>query len=191
MRSRIHHTLASAAILAMIASLTLASVTFAAETVLTAELAGTDEGDTDGTGSAMITLDPDTGEACWELTAEGIEPVTQSHIHIGAEGETGDVVVPLDVDGFEGTSEGCVSDQDAEALQAIVDDQSGYYVNLHTEDYPAGAIRGQLVGASEPPNTAVLTTDGSGFVLGALGVMLLALATATGVHNLRAAARRG
>ncbi len=89
---------------------------------------------------------------------------------------------PLDVDGFEGTSEGCVEDQDAATLQAIIDDQSGYYVNIHTADFPAGAIRGQLVGASEPPNTALPVSDGSPALLGAI---LLALAAAIGLRTWR------
>ena len=162
---------------ATVASLALASTVLAAETELTAELAGDAETAAEGTGSAMVTLDPETGEACWELTAEGIGAVTQSHIHVGAAGESGDVVVPLDVDGFDGTSEGCVADQDAEALQAIIDDPAGYYVNLHTEEFPGGAIRGQLSAAT--PDTAMPPVDRS---LGLLGAALIALAGAMAVR---------
>ena len=184
-RSRLPLTLATA--LGLLAMLALSGPALAAETILTADLAGDAATDADGTGSAKITLDPDAGTACWELTVENIEPVTQSHIHIGAEGESGDVVVPLDVDGFEGTSEGCVEDQDAATLQAIIDDQSGYYVNIHTADFPAGAIRGQLVGASEPPNTALPVSDGSPALLGAI---LLALAAAIGLRTWRPSVTR-
>ena len=184
-RSRLPLTLATA--LGLLALLALSGPALAAETILTADLAGDAATDADGTGSAKITLDPDAGTACWELTVENIEPVTQSHIHIGAAGESGDVVVPLDVDGFQGTSEGCVEDQDAATLQAIIDDQSGYYVNIHTVDFPAGAIRGQLVGASEPPNTALPVSDGSPALLGAI---LLAMAAAIGLRTWRPLATR-
>lgn len=187
MRTRSRTPLVMAATLGLLAMLALAGPALAAETILTADLAGDSETDEDGTGAAMITLDPDAGTACWELTVENIEPATQSHIHVGAEGESGDVVVPLDVDGFEGSSEGCVEDQDAATLQAIVDDQSGYYVNVHTADFPAGAIRGQLVGASEPPNTAMPVRDGSS---GLLGAALLALAAAIGLRAWRPALTR-
>ncbi len=177
----------TALVLGLTATLALASVVQAAETTLTADLAGDAETAADGTGSATITLDPETGEACWELSAEDIGAVVQSHIHVGAEGESGDVVVPLDVDGFDGTSEGCVSDQDGDALQSIIDDPAGYYVNIHTEEFPGGAIRGQLAGGSEQPDTALPVTDGSTSLLGAL---LLALAAAIGLRAWRPLATR-
>ena len=143
----------------------LSGVTFAAETVLEADLAGDEEvppGDTDGSGTATITVDPQAGTLCWDITVENIEPATASHIHIGGPGVAGDVVVPLDVDGFEGSSEGCIEPmEDAQVLQDIVDDPAGYYVNVHTDDFPGGAVRGQLAAAaaaptaSAAPNTAV------------------------------------
>ena len=179
-RSRLPRTLATA--LGLLAMLALSGPALAAETILTADLAGSAETDADGTGSAKITLDPDAGTACWEMTAENIDPVTVSHIHAGAEGEDGPVVVDLDLDGFDGTSDGCTEGVDAATLQEIIDDQSSYYVNLHNEAFPGGAIRGQLVGASEPPNTALPVTDGSTAVLGAI---LLALAAAIGLRTWR------
>lgn len=174
MRTRIRTSLAPATALGIVASLALAGVALAAETTLTADLAGDAETAEEGSGSATITLDPATGELCWDLTAEGIEPVLQSHIHVGAAGESGDVAVALDVDGFEGSSEGCNEPmEDAQILQDIVDGPAGYYVNLHTEAFPGGAIRGQL--AAAPPNTALPTPDRSTNVLGAV---LLGLAAA-------------
>ena len=190
MRSRFGASLVLAAVLSLLGSLALAGVTLAAETRLSATLAGVMEGenpgDPEGSGSAVITLDPETGEACWELSAEGIEPVTQSHIHVGGEGESGDVVVPLDVEGFEGTSEGCTSDQEADLLQTIIDDPAGYYVNLHTEEFPAGAIRGQLAAAT--PNTAMTASSPA---LGAfVGAVLLGIALAAGLRAWRPIATR-
>lgn len=187
MRTRSGTPLVMAATLGLLAMLALAGPALAAETILTADLAGDAETDEDGTGAAMITLDPDAGTACWEMTAENIDPVTVSHIHSGAEGEDGPVVVDLDLDGFEGSSEGCTEGVDAATLQAIVDDQSSYYVNLHNEAFPGGAIRGQLVGASEPPNTAMPMRDGSSALLGAI---LLALAATIGLRAWRPALTR-
>ena len=192
MRNRPRVSLPLAVILGLVASLTLAGVVQAAETTLTADLAGVTEGDNpgnpDGSGSATVVLDPETGEACWELMADGIGAVLQSHIHVGAEGVSGDVVVPLDVDGFDGTSEGCTSDVDADVLQAVIDDPAGHYVNLHTEDFPAGAIRGQLAAASAP-NTALPVSDGSSLPV-LLGVVMVSIAAAVGLRAWRPLATR-
>jgi hypothetical protein len=137
MRTRPRVSLLLALTLGLVASLALAGVVLAAETTLTATLAGVTEGDNpgdeDGSGSATIVLDPAEGTACWTLEVADIEPVTQSHIHVGAEGESGDIVVNLDVDGFEGSSEGCGEPmEDAAILQEIVDNPAGFYVNVHT-----------------------------------------------------------
>jgi len=185
MRTRTRTTLALAMALGLIATFSLAGIVLAAETTLTATLAGDAETDEDGTGTATVVLDPDAGTACWEMTAEGIDPVTISHIHVGAAGASGDVVVDLDLDGFEGSSEGCNDAADADALQAIIDDPAGYYVNLHNEAFPGGAIRGQL--AATPPNTALPTTDRSAVVLGAV---LMGLAAAIVLRAWRPLAAR-
>lgn len=179
MRTPPRGTLALAITLGMVASLALASVATAAETTLTAQLAGSAETDEDGTGTATLVLDPDAGTACWEMTAEGIDPVTISHIHEGAEGVDGGVVVDLDLDGFEGTSEGCNEAAEAEVLQAIIDDPASYYVNLHNEAFPGGVIRGQL--AASTPNTALPSTDRS---VELVGLMLVALAGVLGARRL-------
>lgn len=178
MRTPPRGTLALAMALGMVASLALAGVVTAAETTLTAQLAGSAETDEDGTGTATLVLDPDAGTACWEMTAENIDPVTISHIHEGAEGVEGGVVVDLDLDGFEGTSEGCNEAAEAETLQAIIDDPAGYYVNLHNEEFPGGAIRGQL--SAETPNTALPATDRS---VAVLGLLLVVAAGVVGVRR--------
>lgn len=183
MRSR---RLPLAVSIGLVASLAIAGIVQAAETTLTATLGP--PADEDGSGTASVTLDPETGEACWNLTAEGIGPVLQSHIHVGAEGEEGAVVVPLDTDGFEDASEGCVSDQDAAVLQAVIDDPAGHYVNLHTEEHQGGAIRGQLAAAATPPNTA-LPVPGSPSA--AVGVLMLALALAIALRAWRPLTTRG
>ncbi len=189
MRTRPRVPLAIAAILGLLGSLALAGVVMAAETSLSATLAGVTEGENpgnpDGSGSATITLDPETGEACWDMTAEGIGAVTQSHIHTGAAGVSGGVLIPLDVDGFDGATEGCTSDVAAADIQSVLDDPAGLYVNLPTEDFPAGAIRGQLAAAATPPNTAVPTNEPPLALFGALfGVLLAALALGIGVRAL-------
>jgi hypothetical protein len=153
------------------ASLLLAATAMAAPMGFAADLADGGEGDADGSGSASISIDTDSGQVCWELEVDGIGDVIASHIHVGAEGESGDVVVPLDVDGFSGSSEGCVDASDAD-LQAIVDDPAGYYVNIHTEEFTGGAIRGQLAASDDVPDTSMGETEQSPVAL--LGLLLLA-----------------
>jgi hypothetical protein len=179
MRTRIPFPLLPA-VLALLASLVLAGAAVAAETTLTATLLGGDAedppGDPDGTGTATITIDPDTREVCWDLTTENIADATASHIHEGAAGVSGGVVVPLDVDGFSGTASDCATAPDEADLDAILANPAGFYVNIHTEDYPPGAIRGQLAGT--PPDTALQQTAAN--PLAGLG-LLLALLGAAGV----------
>jgi hypothetical protein len=180
MSDRSRPTLLLALCLGLVASLALAGVAMAAETTLTADLAGSAETDADGSGTATIVLDPDAGTACWTFSVADIDPVTVSHVHVGAEGADGAPVVDLDLDGFDGSSEGCNDAADAATLQAIIDDPAGYYVNVHNEAYPGGAIRGQL--APESPNTAV---PSDGLPIAALGLLLVVAAAAAGARVLR------
>ena len=56
----------------------------------------------------------------------------------------------LQVDGrAEVTNQATENTSGTIPVSAIIDDPAGYYVNLHNEAFPGGAIRGQLA-ASEP-----------------------------------------
>ena len=115
-------------------------------TVLRAELTGEEEvpgpGDPDGSGSATIIVIPATNTICYVLTAESIAPATAAHVHVAKRGEAGDVVVPLEPPTY-GASGGCTQ-ADPELVSNIQENPENYYVNVHNEPYPAGAIRGQL-----------------------------------------------
>ena len=69
------------------------------------------------------------------------------HIHTGAAGVNGPVVVTL----FSGSTDRKLIFQaarleiDAATAAAICADPSGHYVNYHTTDFTGGAIRGQLI----------------------------------------------
>lgn len=193
MRTRFGTQLALAMTLGLLASLALVGGALAAPTTLTATLAGVTEGDNpgdpDGAGTASITIDAATGEVCWNLTATGTAPITQSHIHTGAAGVSGGVLVPLDVDGFTGSSEGCIAGQPAAALNSILANPAGFYVNLHTADFTAGAIRGQLAAAGQP-NTAASEPQGPSPLI-PIGLVLLGLSVAVGTRTMRSAARQG
>jgi hypothetical protein len=186
MRNRPSISLPLAIVLSLVAMLALGGMVAAAETTLTAQLSGDAETDDDGTGTATIVLDPEAGTACWEMSVENVDPITVSHIHEGAEGVSGGVVVDLDVDGWEGSTEGCNDAADPETMQAIIDNPAGYYVNVHTEALPMGAVRGQL-SAGTTPNTALPAPDSTGVLL---GLVLIATAGGLGIWRWRAVANR-
>jgi hypothetical protein len=101
-------------------------------------------GDPDGHGSAMIKVYKT--KVCYSLTAMGIKPATEAHIHKGAKGKTGPVVVPTDQTSFKPpkpTSSGCSAIPNS-LSKALMQNPSNYYVNVHNKPYPDGAIRGQL-----------------------------------------------
>lgn len=103
-------------------------------------------GDDDGTGQAWVSIDGDTNTVCWYIQVSGINlPASAAHIHTGAEGESGGVVVPLSAPAMDGVASGCTT-AEADVVQAILNNSSGYYVNVHNADFPDGAVRGQLLG---------------------------------------------
>jgi len=111
---------------------------------LTGAAEAPDAGDPDGTGSAFLTLNAGQGEVCWDIAVSDIAlPGTGAHIHEAPAGSPGPVVVPLVAPDGSGTSTGCTSAATA-LIEDILDDPAGYYVNVHNEDFPGGALRGQL-----------------------------------------------
>ncbi len=100
-------------------------------------------GDPDGFGRARITLHLESKEVCFRIDVRRIAPATAAHIHVGNADEAGPVIVGLEPPA-SGHSEGCVSDVPSATLRAINTNPSGYYVNVHNEEFPAGALRGQL-----------------------------------------------
>lgn len=118
-------------------------------TELTAQLVGGPEevpnpGDPDGTGTATVTLDMGSGQISYTINASNITlPAAAAHIHEGERGVAGPVVVPLDAPGADGMVSGTTA-VDAALMQRIQQNPGGFYVNVHTSDYPSGAIRGQL-----------------------------------------------
>ena len=68
-----------------------------------------------------------------------------AHIHSGVRGQNGSVVVTLKQPstGNGGVSAACVNSTRA-IVSAIKASPAKFYVNVHTADFPGGAIRGQL-----------------------------------------------
>jgi hypothetical protein len=111
-----------------------------------ATLLGSNEpggGDPDGYGTAQITVSDNFNQVCWDINnLRGLGTVTAAHIHMGAPGVNGPVVFtlkPANEGGWKGCADG------AEWTQNRIQGNPGaFYVNVHTTEYPNGAIRGQL-----------------------------------------------
>lgn len=100
-------------------------------------------GDTDGSGMAEITISDRFGEVCWDLNnISNIGPITAAHIHRGARGVNGPPVFPLRA-ANEGGYKGCTNGSEW-AQDRIEGNPEAFYVNVHTAQFPNGAIRGQL-----------------------------------------------
>ena len=112
-------------------------------TLLVATL--TPEGtNTSGSGTARLQLNSKQQAVCFVIHVAGIElPATAAHIHRGAAGIEGPIVVPLRPPNAQGVSTGCTHAPHA-LIVAITQHPADYYVNVHNTPYPGGAVRGQL-----------------------------------------------
>ena len=103
--------------------------------------AETPAGDPDGIGFAVVTINGTT--LSYTVFVQNIGAPTAAHIHIGAAGTNGTVVVPFDVNMLtNGTAP--ITQELANQINA---NPSGYYVNVHNAEFSGGAIRGQLARA--------------------------------------------
>src|SRR5262249_9576685 len=104
-------------------------------------------GDPDGHGLSFVGLRGTTVR--FALTWTGIAAPTASHIHSGVAGQAGPVVVPFFAapGGLPANITGVTGSVTADAalVRAIRANPSRYYTNIHNAEFPAGAIRGQLV----------------------------------------------
>ena len=102
-------------------------------------------GDKDGSGTSLVRIQGN--QVSYAFTWTGIGAPTEGHIHQGPAGVNGAVKIP-----FFGTKlpdgrtsvVGTVTVDDANLLANIKSHPEQFYVNLHTADFPDGAVRGQL-----------------------------------------------
>jgi hypothetical protein len=137
-------TLLAALVLALVLIAAVPVVASEARATLEASLTGEKEvpgpGDPNGRGEADVKVHK--ARVCYELEVERIKPATAAHIHKGGPNVAGDIVVELKAP-TDGSSEGCkaISEQLSKKLR---EHPWRYYVNVHNDPYPDGAIRGQL-----------------------------------------------
>ena len=109
-------------------------------------------------GDADFQLSKSGDQLTYKLTVKNIKNVSATHIHQGKHGENGPPVVslflgPKKTGEFSGVlSEGTITAKDLvgplkgkplSSLTQIIDDKNAY-VNVHTDKYHDGEIRGQI-----------------------------------------------
>ncbi len=112
---------------------------------------------TEAVGQAIFQLSKDRSELSYKLIVANIENVRAAHIHVAPAGSNGGVAVglylgptiPGRTDGI--LAEGIITSANVGALAGsslsgliakMVDGET--YVNVHTDQYPGGEIRGQI-----------------------------------------------
>ncbi|MFF2523413.1 CHRD domain-containing protein [Streptomyces liangshanensis] len=102
-------------------------------------------GDKDGHAIALMRVQGD--EVSFAFTWKGIGTPTAGHIHQGGAGTNGDVKIPFFTEKLPGGREsvyGTVKVTDAALLKSLTSDPGQFYFNLHTAEFPGGAVRGQV-----------------------------------------------
>lgn len=102
-------------------------------------------GDPNGYGIATVSV-VSRRKVCFTLFVKRIDKPQSAHIHAGAAGVNGGVVIPLAPvpgSGKAGVSSACVKGSRRD-VKAIGKNPDAFYINVHTNKYPAGAVRGQL-----------------------------------------------
>ena len=146
-QSRIPRPPILVAIFALALMLLAAAPVFAGGRPFSTSLSGTVEvplGDPDATGTAKVWVNAGQRTVCysWSVT-NAATPITAAHIHRGAVGVAGPVVVPLPPTAASSGS-GCTTGVERSLAQDIIRQPWNYYVNLHNAVYPPGVVRGQL-----------------------------------------------
>jgi hypothetical protein len=179
------NTLAIIAVLAAVLSVSTFSIVLNSAKVqaqegqtFSASLSGKDEvppTESNSTGTAKFQVDENSSQVSYWVNVTGIKKINQAHIHNGTEGQNGDIVVTLTKTksakgndsppniGFSGNItkddlQGPLKDKELTDLVSLMSDGNAY-VNVHTDKYPDGAIRGQI--SSGEASTVGMSTEGS------------------------------
>ena len=108
-------------------------------------------GDPKGSGIGIIRVQGD--KVTFAFFWKGISAPIMGHIHQGAAGANGDVKVPLFTTSMPENvpaAAGSVTVSDAAIADALRTNPDGFYLNLHTKEFPGGAVRGQLTELRHP-----------------------------------------
>ena len=126
------------------------------------------------TGTAKFLVNENNSQISYWINVTGIKKINQAHVHNGTTGQNGDIVVSLLSNsksakgnatppkiGFNGNItkgdlRGPMQGKDISDLITLMGNGSAY-VNIHTDKYPKGAIRGQI--SSSDSEMQSITTE--------------------------------
>ena len=126
------------------------------------------------TGIAKFLVNNNNSQISYWINVTGIKKINQAHVHNGTTGQDGDIVVSLLSNsksakgnatppkiGFNGNItkgdlRGPMQGKDISDLITLMGNGSAY-VNIHTDKYPKGAIRGQI--SSSDSEMQSMTTE--------------------------------
>lgn len=114
-----------------------------AQQVFTTTLVGANEpngGDTNGLGTATVVINGTS--VTFLLTAQNLATITGAHIHRLS---SGGIVVPFPATFTNGVATGTTT-ADPSIVDQITANPNAFYVNVHSSEFPGGAIRGTLMG---------------------------------------------
>lgn len=113
-------------------------------TLLSAQEVIPGPGDADGDGDLSISIGRKTGTFCWFMNTTNVAaPLTAVHLHRGDVSESGEQVALLEGPTTSTGPAEC-NDLDRRLVKDIVKQPSAYYIDVHNEEFPDGALRGQL-----------------------------------------------
>ena len=100
--------------------------------------------DPDAFGIATVVIGGSAGSLCYSIILRAADSATAAHIHSGAAGVAGAILLPLPVTaGMPTRVAGCVTTT-TQIISDIRSHPQDFYVNVHTGTFPNGAARGQL-----------------------------------------------
>lgn len=130
------------------------------------------QGQEGATGTAILWLNAEDGIICADLTVEGLDEADSfaggpgAHLHQGGLEHNGPVAVAFTTpDDETGRSTGCFTEfQDGfdplETVRAVEQLPEDWYVNVHSNAFPAGVVRGQLPNGGQNQLPAELRRSG-------------------------------
>lgn len=110
-------------------------------------------GDRDGKAIALVKVKGD--RVTFALSWNGVDRPARAHLHQGAVGSDGAVVAdlfatPMPTSVYSAAGQTSLSS--AALAERLRRDPDGFYVDLHTDAFPGGAVRGQLRPFAKPVN---------------------------------------